>query len=361
MTAPARRPRAHPHRAHLARRSTAASTPSSARSATPSTCGRRSCATATRCSAERCATGRPGRAAGARRRCAAFPQDPDRWHGSFTADALGRWQFGVVAWVDRVASWKHELERKVAAGQSDLASELSEGAALLGVAVADRRGGPRRRGRRPLRADRQPTETLEIVADAERATFGSWYELFPRSWGGFAGVEKLLPEFAEARLRRALPAARAPDRAHASQGPQQRAHRAALRPGQPVGDRQRGRRAHRAASRPRERGGVREPDRARAPSSASRSRSTSRSSARPTTPGCSSTRTGSTAAPTARSSTPRTRPSATRTSTTSTSTPRTGARSGRRCATSSCTGSTAASPCSASTTRTRSRSPSGSG
>ncbi len=38
---------------------------------------------------------------------------------------------------------------------------------------------------------------LEVTVDAERATFGSWYELFPRSWGGFAGVEKVLPELAE--------------------------------------------------------------------------------------------------------------------------------------------------------------------
>ena len=77
---------------------------------------------------------------------AAIAEDPDRWHGSFTADALGRWQFGVVAWVDRVASWQHELERKVAGGQSDLTSELSEGAALLGVRVADasRRASPPR-------------------------------------------------------------------------------------------------------------------------------------------------------------------------------------------------------------------------
>jgi starch synthase (maltosyl-transferring) len=30
-----------------------------------------------------------------------------------------------------------------------------------------------------------------------RARFGSWYELFPRSWGGFAGVEKVLPQLAE--------------------------------------------------------------------------------------------------------------------------------------------------------------------
>ena len=65
-----------------------------------------------------------------------IPEDPDRWHGSFPVDALGRWQFGVLAWVDRVASWKHELERKVDGGQDDLASELSGG-----------RGAARRRRR----------------------------------------------------------------------------------------------------------------------------------------------------------------------------------------------------------------------
>ena len=191
-----------------------------------------------------------------------FPLDPDRWHGSFTPDALGRWQFGVVAWVDRVASWKHELERKVAAGQSDLASELSEGAALLGVpALTVEEGLAAKAGDRSEQT--VSDGALEITADSERATFGSWYELFPRSWGGFAGVEKLLPEFAKLGFDVALSAARAPDRAHAPQGPQQRPHRAPLRPGQPVGDRQRGRRAHRAAPRPRGRGGVREPDRAR--------------------------------------------------------------------------------------------------
>jgi starch synthase (maltosyl-transferring) len=124
-----------------------------------------------------------------------IPEDLDRWHGSFVPDRLGRWQFGIVAWVDRVASWRHELERKVAAGQSDLAGELSEGAALLGVAslsVAE--------GLAAALADRSELtvaeETFEVVVDAERAAFGSWYELFPRSWGGFAGVERLLPEFA---------------------------------------------------------------------------------------------------------------------------------------------------------------------
>jgi starch synthase (maltosyl-transferring) len=125
-----------------------------------------------------------------------LPEDLDRWHGSFEADALGRWQFGVVAWVDRVASWQHELERKVAAGQSDLASELAEGAALLGVeSLTVEEGLAAEAGDRSEQT--ASDETLEILVDSERASFGSWYELFPRSWGGFAGVEKLLPEFAK--------------------------------------------------------------------------------------------------------------------------------------------------------------------
>ncbi len=140
------------------------------------------------------------RPAGARRwreaPLTAIRDDPDRWHGSFTVDALGRWQFGVVAWVDRVASWQHELERKVAGGQADLASELSEGAALLGVPSLTVE-----QGLAAAAGDRSELtvsdEVLEITVDPERATFGSWYELFPRSWGGFAGVEKVLPELAE--------------------------------------------------------------------------------------------------------------------------------------------------------------------
>jgi starch synthase (maltosyl-transferring) len=40
-------------------------------------------------------------------------------------------------------------------------------------------------------------QTLELVVDRERASYGAWYELFPRSWGGFAGVEQQLPELAE--------------------------------------------------------------------------------------------------------------------------------------------------------------------
>ena len=53
-------------------------------------------------------------------------------------------------------------------------------------------------GRHP---DRRRATTLEqpltIDVDRERARFGAWYELFPRSWGGFDGVREQLPGFAE--------------------------------------------------------------------------------------------------------------------------------------------------------------------
>jgi starch synthase (maltosyl-transferring) len=40
-------------------------------------------------------------------------------------------------------------------------------------------------------------QPLELDVDRPRARFGSWYELFPRSWGGLAGVTEQLPALAE--------------------------------------------------------------------------------------------------------------------------------------------------------------------
>src|SRR5262249_17395131 len=39
--------------------------------------------------------------------------------------------------------------------------------------------------------------TYDVDVDRVLARFGSWDEVFPRSWGGFAGVQALLPRFAE--------------------------------------------------------------------------------------------------------------------------------------------------------------------
>jgi starch synthase (maltosyl-transferring) len=122
--------------------------------------------------------------------------EADRWHGPFRPDALGHWQFTVEAWVDLAASWRDELRRKVEAGQDDLEGELAEGAALLGVESLTVE-----EGLADATADRSEVRTfspvLEVDVDRERARVGAWYELFPRSWGGFAGVEETLPRLAE--------------------------------------------------------------------------------------------------------------------------------------------------------------------
>ncbi len=138
----------------------------------------------------------------------------DRWQGSFTVDTLGRYEYSVEAWVDRFASWRQDLSKKAGAGQ-DVSLELREGAALVGAAL-DRGADARERDKlvsfrhtletsgdlapriaaalsddlaafMAARPDRtQATRfdrVLTVVVDRERARFGAWYEIFPRSAG----------------------------------------------------------------------------------------------------------------------------------------------------------------------------------
>jgi starch synthase (maltosyl-transferring) len=58
-----------------------------------------------------------------------------RWAGSFEVDRQGTWEYTIEAWTDVFGTWRDELERKVAAGQHDLAGELSEGVLLLKTAA----------------------------------------------------------------------------------------------------------------------------------------------------------------------------------------------------------------------------------
>jgi starch synthase (maltosyl-transferring) len=123
------------------------------------------------------------------------PLGNDLWSGVFEVDQPGLWSFRIEAWVDRVASFQEELRRKVAAGQADLAGELSEGALLLGdeeLTVDSALDAPA-----GVRAEKAWSATYAVDVDRALGRFGSWYELFPRSWGGFAGVRELLPRFAE--------------------------------------------------------------------------------------------------------------------------------------------------------------------
>jgi starch synthase (maltosyl-transferring) len=123
------------------------------------------------------------------------PLGNDRWSGFFVVDRPGAWSFRVDAWADRVASFQDELRRKVDAGQDDLAGELSEGAVLLGretLTVDEALAAPA--------GDRHGSASSPVFGvdvDRELARFGAWYELFPRSWGGFEGVRALLPQLTE--------------------------------------------------------------------------------------------------------------------------------------------------------------------
>ncbi|MBA2384804.1 MAG: DUF3416 domain-containing protein, partial [Actinobacteria bacterium] len=65
------------------------------------------------------------------------PVGNDRWEGSFEVPELGRWQFTIEAWVDRYATMLDELDRKLAAGQTALASELAEAEGLFGPGVLE--------------------------------------------------------------------------------------------------------------------------------------------------------------------------------------------------------------------------------
>ncbi len=155
--------------------------------------------------------------------------DGDRWAGEFEVTALGRYTWTIEAWIDPFAGWRGELRRKIDAGQEDLSGELSEGAVLLERAAARAKGTDREViaaalavlsdaaappaahhaavldealqvavGRHPDRSrSTLAAQRLHVDVDRERARFGAWYELFPRSWGGFAGVTKLVPELAE--------------------------------------------------------------------------------------------------------------------------------------------------------------------
>src|SRR5947209_11683183 len=58
-----------------------------------------------------------------------------RWAGSFAVERPGRWEYTIEAWTDVFGTWRDELARKVAAGQHDLAGELSEGLLLLRLAA----------------------------------------------------------------------------------------------------------------------------------------------------------------------------------------------------------------------------------
>jgi len=152
----------------------------------------------------------------------------DRWTGSFVLEENARYEYTVCAWPDHFGSWCEEVEKKVGAGQR-VEVELVEGRELVKEAASRTRSRKLKevlsafdeaayeerlrlllsRGVRELMAahpDRSAAtthRTLEVVVDRERARYGAWYEMMPRSQGTVEGksatfkdCERRLPEIA---------------------------------------------------------------------------------------------------------------------------------------------------------------------
>ena len=129
------------------------------------------------------------------------PLGNDRWTAQFIVTELGRYEYTVEGWLDRFATWRHEISKKFGAGQ-DVASELLEGAEIVAgtewaAPIGDASLPQPERVAAALdtalqqamstRADRSRAtrydRVLEVVAEPVRARYGAWYEMFPRSAG----------------------------------------------------------------------------------------------------------------------------------------------------------------------------------
>jgi starch synthase (maltosyl-transferring) len=150
----------------------------------------------------------------------------DRWEAVVTLSAVGTCELRIDAWTDRFTTWRRDITAKAGAGQ-DVTTELEEGALLLELlapevpavrrplaveaAAALRRGSCTTEVRLNAGLDDAvaaavagvalpgdvTSQPLHLWVDRRRGLFSTWYELFPRSEGGFAGAAKRLPAVAD--------------------------------------------------------------------------------------------------------------------------------------------------------------------
>jgi starch synthase (maltosyl-transferring) len=161
------------------------------------------------------------------------PLGNDRWRAAFAAPRPGRYRYTVLAWLDHFASWRSEFARREEA--DDIRSAALAGAALVEGAAARAGGADKKRLEQfaaQLREERDidllqqigleedlrglarayPDRSLETAwpaelplrVERERARYGAWYEMFPRSaasepgrHGTFKDVEARLAYVAE--------------------------------------------------------------------------------------------------------------------------------------------------------------------
>ncbi|MBO0730570.1 MAG: alpha-1,4-glucan--maltose-1-phosphate maltosyltransferase [Acidimicrobiaceae bacterium] len=155
------------------------------------------------------------------------PTGNDEWQAEIVPDRIGRHYLALHAWTDRQATWARNVQVKLDAGQ-EIDVEVAEGDAMVEAvlksdpglagsralegaltALRDTSLSPERRVAPALSAEvaallSDPHWSPDLTAappqplwvDRPRALFGSWYELFPRSYGGFQGVVERVPALA---------------------------------------------------------------------------------------------------------------------------------------------------------------------
>ena len=130
------------------------------------------------------------------------PDNVDRVHGLFAPDVEGMWVFRIDVWSDPLTTWRTAVDKKLAAGQdaAELANDLAHGANLFARAghsdiarqLADATASLSERTHAALTTAVTPLRDLmvtgteyEVYVERRKALFSSWYELFPRSTGGW--------------------------------------------------------------------------------------------------------------------------------------------------------------------------------
>ena len=179
--------------------------------------------------------------------CAMTNTGNDEWSATVKPLHTGAHELVIEAWTDRYATWAHKAAIKLAA-RDDVKTEVAEAMALLTEASEDGKT-PSGLGTREDSPDRDNPDrdnpTRDTVAralvvlsssglddvsrintalsapvaralsgprlatdltssppwplwvDRQRASFGAWYELFPRSFGGLRGAASQVPRLAE--------------------------------------------------------------------------------------------------------------------------------------------------------------------
>jgi starch synthase (maltosyl-transferring) len=117
----------------------------------------------------------------------------DHWAASFRVEKLGRYHYTVRGWTDPFRTWRRDLVKRRDAGQ-DLTIDLKIGSEILGCEIPDFEAAMEAEAPAPNENALVVYEkVLEVVVDPVRARFSSWYEMFPRSFGGFRGMIEVLP------------------------------------------------------------------------------------------------------------------------------------------------------------------------